>query len=73
MERLRSEVAFDRLLARLFARDDAPWVLKGGYALELRMKEARATRDIDLALRHTLGANLTSSRNPLKGPWNALY
>lgn len=55
LERLRREVAFDRLLARLFARDDAPWVLKGGYALELRMKEARATRDIDLALRHTLG------------------
>jgi hypothetical protein len=55
LERLRREVAFDRLLARLFARRDAPWVLKGGYALELRMKEARATRDIDLALRHTLG------------------
>ena len=55
LERLRREVAFDRLLARLFNRGDAPWVLKGGYALELRMKEARATKDIDLALRHTLG------------------
>ncbi|MDE2425922.1 MAG: nucleotidyl transferase AbiEii/AbiGii toxin family protein [Elusimicrobia bacterium] len=55
LERARREVSFDRLLARLFARLDAPWVLKGGYALELRMKEARATRDIDLALRHTLG------------------
>ncbi len=51
LERVRREVAFDRLLARLFARDDAPWVLKGGYALELRMHEARATRDIDLVLR----------------------
>jgi len=37
LERLRREVSFDRLLARLFARLDAPWVLKGGYALELRM------------------------------------
>lgn len=55
LERLRREVAFDRLLARLFGKEDAPWVLKGGYALEVRIKEARATRDIDLALRHTLG------------------
>lgn len=47
--------AFDRFLARLFALPDAPWVLKGGYALELRIKEARATRDIDLALREALG------------------
>ncbi len=55
LQRLLRETAFDRLLARLFARADAPWVLKGGYALELRIKEARATRDIDLALRETLG------------------
>jgi hypothetical protein len=55
-QRLLREVAFDRLLARLFAAKDAPWVLKGGYALELRLKEARVTRDIDLALRRALGA-----------------
>ncbi|MDP2865750.1 MAG: nucleotidyl transferase AbiEii/AbiGii toxin family protein, partial [Elusimicrobiota bacterium] len=55
LQRLMREVAFDRLLARLFARKDAAWILKGGYALELRMKEARATKDIDLALRHSLG------------------
>ena len=63
IERVRREAAFDRLLARLFARADAPWVLKGGYALELRMKEARATRDIDLALRHTLGKTKGSDLN----------
>lgn len=55
LQRLMREVAFDRLLARLFSQPEAPWVLKGGYALELRLKEARATRDLDLALRHTLG------------------
>ncbi len=55
LQRLMREVAFDRLLARLFARDSAPWILKGGYALELRIKEARATKDIDLALRQALG------------------
>ncbi len=55
LQRLMRAAAFDRLLARLFARADAPWVLKGGYALELRIKEARATRDIDLALREAPG------------------
>lgn len=54
VQRLRREIAFDRFLARLFAKTDAPWVLKGGYAMELRIKGARATRDIDLALRETL-------------------
>lgn len=56
-QRLLREVAFDRLLARLFAAKDAPWVLKGGYALELKIKEARVTRDIDLALRNALDAD----------------
>jgi hypothetical protein len=43
-------VSFDRLLARLFREESAPWVLKGGYALELRFKAARSTIDIDLTL-----------------------
>ena len=47
-------MAFDRLLARMFdagqpARDG--WVLKGGYALELRFRQARATKDLDLTVR----------------------
>ena len=48
--RLRRQVSFDRLLARLFREDPAPWVLKGGYALELRFKAARSTVDIDLTV-----------------------
>jgi len=48
--RLRRHVAFDRLLARIFSTDDVPWRLKGGYFLELRLREARATRDVDLTL-----------------------
>lgn len=51
LQRLRRQAAFDRLLCRLFARPDAPWLLKGGYAMELRLKTARTTRDIDLALK----------------------
>jgi hypothetical protein len=50
VNRLRRQVAFDRMLARLFRIDPAPWVLKGGYALELRFKTARATIDIDLTV-----------------------
>ncbi len=51
LQRLRRQAAFDRLLCRLFETPGAPWLLKGGYAMELRLKTARATRDIDLALR----------------------
>jgi hypothetical protein len=42
-------MAFERFLARLFQTGDERWVLKGGYALELRLGgKARATVDIDL-------------------------
>jgi hypothetical protein len=54
-------VAFDRLLARLFRTDPAPWVLKGGYALELRFKTARATIDIDLTVQRIAAATETDS------------
>jgi hypothetical protein len=50
VNRLRRQVAFDRLLARLFLPGQASWVLKGGYALELLFDTARATIDIDLTL-----------------------
>jgi hypothetical protein len=46
---LRLKLVMERLLARLFAQPDAPWLLKGGYAMELRYRpRARTTRDIDL-------------------------
>ena len=48
--RLRKSVAFDRLLARLFAVAPDRWVLKGGLALDYRLgTRARTTMDIDLA------------------------
>lgn len=51
--RLRKSVAFDRLLARLVFDQPDRWVLKGGYALQLRLEHAlnvipRTTRDVDL-------------------------
>jgi len=42
-------VAFGCLLARLQQAAAGQWILKGGFALELRLSgQARATRDIDL-------------------------
>ncbi len=48
LQRLRRKVAFDRFLARIFARKPNGFFLKGGYAMELRLSTARATKDIDL-------------------------
>ena len=48
LQRLRRQVAFDRLLARLFFEPQNPWVLKGGYAMELQFEAARSTVDLDL-------------------------
>jgi predicted nucleotidyltransferase component of viral defense system len=53
LNRLRRRVVFERLLARLDRADPGRWVLKGGLALEVRWRDrARATRDLDLAVRH---------------------
>ena len=52
---LRLKVAIERLLARLFHDPAPPWLLKGGYALELRFRPtARSTRDMDLTLRNNV-------------------
>lgn len=46
LARDRKRVAFDRLLARLVAVAADAWVLKGGFALDLRLTErARMTPD----------------------------
>jgi predicted nucleotidyltransferase component of viral defense system len=51
LRRLYRRVAFERLLARLFAEAAPPWLLKGGHALELRFDErARTTLDLDLTV-----------------------
>jgi hypothetical protein len=45
----RKRVAFDRLLARLVEAAPERWLLKGGYALDLRLSNrARTTRDVDI-------------------------
>ncbi|MBX3719658.1 MAG: nucleotidyl transferase AbiEii/AbiGii toxin family protein [Parachlamydiales bacterium] len=58
LQRLRRKVAFDRLLARLFSSEEQSFFLKGGYAMELRLKTTRATKNIDLtSLKRLNGEN----------------
>ena len=49
-QRLCRQVAFDRFLARLVSTPARDWILKGGYAMELRFDTARSTRDLDFTL-----------------------
>lgn len=49
--RLLKRVAMERFLARVAAALPEEVRLKGGYALELRLDRARATQDVDLAVR----------------------
>lgn len=66
LQRLRRQVAFERFLARLFMWDEPLWLLKGGYSLELRLRNAaRATIDIDLSV-PTPNAALPQGGNQLK-------
>lgn len=52
LERLRRRAVFERLLVRLDAASPGKWILKGGMAIEFRLGDrARATRDLDLAVR----------------------
>ena len=52
LARNRKRVAFDRLLARLLAVAQEQWVLKGGFALDLRLAtRARSTKDVDIEWR----------------------
>ena len=51
LHRMRKQVAFERLLARLSDSSSNRFFLKGGYAMELRIEQSRMTRDLDLILR----------------------
>jgi len=47
-DRLRKDVAFQRLVARFVATGDERWAIKGGVALLWRVgSDARATKDVD--------------------------
>src|SRR5437870_6218995 len=49
--RMRKRLVFERCMVRLQKKTDSPWVVKGGFALELRMgMRARMTKDLDLSV-----------------------
>ncbi|MCJ7701606.1 MAG: nucleotidyl transferase AbiEii/AbiGii toxin family protein [Anaerolineales bacterium] len=50
-------IAFERFMARL----DGRWVLKGGYALQLRTESARTTQDIDLLAQRISAEEITET------------
>lgn len=51
LQTLQLKFVIERLLARLFHSADAPWLLKGGFAMDLRFRpRARTTKDVDLSV-----------------------
>jgi hypothetical protein len=59
--RLR-EVAYRRLLSRLFASQPDDWVVKGGAALLLRLDPNRTSNDIDIAYVREAGEHAVALR-----------
>jgi hypothetical protein len=54
LDRLRRRVLFERTAARLQAAEPGSWIVKGGMALEVRLRDdARLTKDLDLGLRES--------------------
>jgi hypothetical protein len=65
VQRLQNRVAFERLLARI-TDDSGEWMLKGGFALELRYGwRHRPTRDVDLRTETSPTDALTRLRDAL--------
>ncbi len=59
--------AMERLLARLFKPADAPWLLKGGFAMDLRFRpRARTTTDIDLSVTLIVKSSTADLRDRLQ-------
>lgn len=48
LQTIRRKLAFERFLARINSGNEPLFFLKGGFAMELRIATARATKDIDL-------------------------
>jgi hypothetical protein len=75
LESLRYAVVFDRFLARVFGDDANPkWALKGGYNLQLRLENARTTKDIDLISfdQNLVGANSESQEQSILAELRAI-
>src|ERR1022692_4706708 len=62
---LQLKFVMERLLARLFRKPYTPWILKGGFSIDLRFRpRARTSQDVDLAVAIIpvdVGAKLTAA------------
>lgn len=59
---LQLKLVIERLLARLFHAPNPPWLLKGGFAMDLRFRpRARTTKDVDLSLAFGAGDSVEFS------------
>lgn len=59
---LQLKFVLERLLARLFRGKSPPWLLKGGFAMDLRYRpRARTTKDIDLSVALVAGTGPVSA------------
>ena len=64
---LQLKFVMERLLARLFYERDVPWLLKGGFAMDLRFRpRARTTKDVDLSVKLLAGKMSNDLRNRLQ-------
>ena len=52
------EMLRDRFLCRVFSEPDSRFILKGGAGMLARIPDARATKDIDFALREKESADV---------------
>lgn len=75
LQRIRRKLAFERFLARIFDAENSSFALKGGYAMEIRFTNARATKDMDLTCLHRLESTNASFaqiiRQELQEPANS--
>ena len=63
LARDRKRVVFERFLSRLLVVAPGSWMLKGGFALDLRLPGwARATRGVDPVAKMIIVANLAPPR-----------
>jgi hypothetical protein len=67
LQTLQLKFVIERLLARLFHAADAPWLLKGGFAMDLRYRpRARTTKDVDLSVSLASAGVATDLRDKLQ-------
>ena len=67
VDRVRKKIAFDFLLHRLAVRAPGKYVLKGGYAIELKFQVVRATKDLDIVTKRFAAAAAAKDADAIAG------